>query len=207
LYSNTKTMNKVKYIRCSTAEQNTGSQETNSNNFSKVYIDKCSGVINLSERPEGKKLLKDIEGGNINEVHITSIDRLGRSIIDILVMVKFFNERKINLHIENIGMDSLINGEPNTCLNMMVAVLGNVASMERELLLARQRRGIELAKSNGTYTGRLYGTKISDDQLLKKYKTVAKELKSGQSLRRAAALGNCSLGTAQKVQKLLLKAA
>jgi hypothetical protein len=41
---------------------------------------------------------------------------------------------------------------------------------------------------------------MTDDQLITKYKTVVKELESGQSLRRAALLGGCSLGTAQKIK-------
>ena len=200
-------MTKVKYIRTSTLEQNTGRQETNSNNFKKVYIDKCSGSIKLGERPQGKKLIKDLESGIITEVHISSIDRLGRNIIDILTMIEFFTERKINMYVENIGMYSMIDNKPNPCFKMIVSVLGNVAEMERTSMLERQRQGIELAKANGTYKGRLYGTKMTDEETLRKYKKVAKQLKNGASLRLASAYGNCSLGTAQKIQRLLSQVA
>ncbi len=44
---------------------------------------------------------------------------------------------------------------------------------------------------------------MNDQELLEKYKKVVIELKKGESLRRAARLGECSLGTAQRVQKLL----
>lgn len=200
-------MSKVKYIRTSTIEQNNGRQQTNSNDFKKLYIDKCSGSIKLSERPQGKKLIKDIESGNITEVHINSIDRLGRNIIDILTQIEFFTERKINLYVENIGMVSMIDNKPNPSFKMIVSVLGNVAEMERTSMLERQRQGIELAKAKGTYTGRLYGTKMTDEETLLKYKRVAKALKKGASLRLACAMGECSLGTAQKVQRLLRQVA
>lgn len=63
---------------------------------------------------------------------------------------------------------------------------------------------MEIAKAKGIYKGRLYGTKMTDDELIEKYKIVAKELTDNkQSLRRAALLGKCSLGTAQKIKRIL----
>ena len=196
-------MTKVKYIRVSTEDQNTGRQEINSKDFSKIYIDRISGSVKFAERKEARKLLSDIEAGLISEIHIASIDRLGRNILDILTMIEFFNNNQIRLYVENIGMFSLIENKPNPSFKMIVSVLGNVAEMERMSMLERQRQGIEIAKTKGVYTGRLLGTKISDEQLLKKYKAVVKELKNGESLRRAAAIGKCSLGTAQKIDRIL----
>lgn len=196
-------MSKVKYIRVSTEEQNTGRQEVNAKEFSKIYIDKTSGAIQFIERKEAKKLLADIETGMVTEIHIASIDRLGRNIIDILTMVEFFNQKSIKLFVENIGMFSLIDNKPNPSFKMIVSVLGNVAEMERNNMLERQRQGIELAKAKGTYTGRLYGTKMTNEEILTKYKSVVRELKNGESLRRASKIGGCSLGTAQKIQKII----
>lgn len=196
-------MSKVKYIRVSTEEQNTGRQEVNAKEFSKIYIDKTSGAIQFIERKEAKKLLADIETGMVTEIHIASIDRLGRNIIDILTMVELFNQKSIKLFVENIGMFSLIDNKPNPSFKMIVSVLGNVAEMERNNMLERQRQGIELAKAKGTYTGRLYGTKMTNEEILTKYKSVVRELKNGESLRRASKIGGCSLGTAQKIQKII----
>ena len=73
-----------------------------------------------------------------------------------------------------------------------------------DYLRERQKQGVNIAKVNGTYTGRLYGTKMNDEQLLEKYNVVVKELKeNAQSLRRAALLGGWSLGTAQKIKKII----
>lgn len=198
-------MTKVKYIRVSTEDQNTSRQEVNSKEFSKIYIDKTSGSIKFTERKEASKLLVDIEKGLVTEIHISSICRLGRSIIDILTMVEFFNQKEIKLYVENLGMFSLIDGKPNQSFKLIVSVLGNVAELERTNMLERQRQGIELAKMRGTYKGRLYGTRMNDDEVLNKYKAVVKELKNGESLRRASKIGGCSLGTAQKIQRILQK--
>lgn len=196
-------MNKVKYIRVSTTEQNTGRQEVNAELFSKIYTDRISGSIQFTERKEAKKLLADIEAGYVTEIHINSICRLGRSILDILTVLEYFNHKNINLFVENIGMFSMIANKPNPSFKMIVSVLGNVGEMERMTMLERQKQGIELAKLKGVYKGRLLGTKITDEEILTKYKTVVKELRNGESLRRASKIGGCSLGTTQKIKSIL----
>lgn len=194
---------KAKYIRVSTLDQNTERQQVNSDKFQSVYIDKISGAIPFFERPQGKKLTKDITNSKVDEVHISSIDRMGRNILDILTVSEFFNQNNVNLYVENIGMYSLVDGKPNPIFKMIISVLGNVAEMERTNMLERQRQGIEIAKAKGKYKGRLYGAVMNDEEFLKKYKKVKQELENGESLRRAAKLGECSLGTAQKVKRLI----
>lgn len=149
------------------------------------------------------KLLNDIENGSITEIHLTSLERMGRNILDLLTMIEYFNSKTINLYIENIGMFSMIDGKPNPTFKMIASVLGNVAEMERNNMLERQKAGIELAKLQGKYKGRLYGSRMTDEEFLKKYKKVEVELRNGESIRRAARQGEVSLGVAQKVKKLM----
>jgi len=196
---------KVKYIRVSTAEQNTARQESNNNNFDKVFIDKVSGAIDFQERPSGRKIYDLVKTGKITEIHVQSIDRLGRNIIGILTICEFLTDHKVNLFVENIGMFSMINDQPNNSFKMIVSVLGNVAEMERKSMLERQKEGIRLAKALGKYNGRLLGTKMKNEDLLKKYSKVVTELNNGESLRRAAKLGSCSLGTVQRVKTAMEK--
>ena len=64
---------KAQYIRVSTLEQNTERQAKITG--AKQYLDKISGTVPLFERPQGKKLFKDMEDGRINEVlYIALID-------------------------------------------------------------------------------------------------------------------------------------
>ena len=97
------------------------------------------------------KLLGDIEKGNITEIHIASLDRLGRNILDLLTMIEYFNSKSINLFVENNGMYSMIDGKPNPTFKMIACVLGNVSEMERANMLERQKAGIELAKLQDKY--------------------------------------------------------
>ncbi len=194
---------KVKYNRISTLDQSLARQEINTHEFDKVYSDKVSGAISFFERKEAGKLVKDIQAGKVKEVHVSQIDRLGRNILDILTVTEFFTKSGVNLYVENIGMYSMIKGQSNPTFKMIASVLGNVAEMERISMLERQKAGIEIAKAKGTYKGRLHGTNMSIEETLEKYRKVVKELKAGVSLRRAAKLGDCSVGTAQKVQRIL----
>ncbi len=70
-------------------------------------------------------------------------------------------------------------------------------------MLERQREGIELAKAKGVYKGRVRGSKEAKDEVLAKYPNVIKRLMEGQSLRNTAKLCDVSLGTVQKVRKLI----
>lgn len=169
-------MCKVKYIRASSEEQNTGRQRQNIKIFSKIYVDKVSGAIQFNERKEAKKLLRDIGTGLVSEVHVSSIDRLGRNILDVLTVIELFHSSSVSLFVENIGMYSIIDNKLNPAFKMIVSVLGNVAEMERDYLREKQKQGIEIAKTKGTYKGRLYGTGMTNELLLDKYKIVVKEL-------------------------------
>lgn len=123
---------------------------------------------------------------------------------NILTVIELFNENSVSLFVENIGMYSIIDNKPDPAFKMIVSVLGNVAEMGRDYLRERQKQGIEIAKARGTYKGRLYGTGMTNEQLLDKYKIVVKELEENrQSLRRAALLGKCSLGTVQKIKRIM----
>src|SRR5690606_6374665 len=107
------------------------------------------------------------------------------------------------LMVDNLGITSLIDEKPNSTFNLIISVMGNVAQMERETLLERQREGIAIAKANGTYKGRVKGSTESANEFLSKHKDVIKYLKQNQSLRNTAKLADVSLGTVQKVKRYL----
>ena len=196
-------MKKVKYIRVSTVEQNEGRQIEGWNN-SDLYIDKCSGAIPFSEREQGKRLIKDIENGIVNEVVIHSIDRIGRNLSDILTTIEMLTNRNVNLISEKEGFSTLIGGKVNPTATLLIGILGTVAQMERERIKERQKEGIDLAKANGKYL--LNGgtkPKLTDSELLVKHKKVVKALKGGRGVRETAKICEVSINTVRKVNSLI----
>jgi hypothetical protein len=132
---------KAKYIRVSTLEQNTDRQT----NFEGLtYIDKCSGSTPFNQRNEAKKLL---DNNSITEVHVHSIDRLGRSTLDIMQTIQYFTSKGINVVSEKEGLQTIINGKENPIAKLMIGILGTLAEFELSELkkdnlkeLQRQRK-------------------------------------------------------------------
>ena len=194
---------KARYIRVSTGNQNTERQLINKHPNEKLFIDVISGAVPFKERPTGKEILSEIEKSNIKYISVHSIDRLGRNLFDILSTLELLNEKKITLKVDNLGIESLVNEKTNHAFKLIISVMANIAEMERESLLERQKEGIAIAKAKGVYKGRVRGSVESDKDVLERYKNVIKHLKNGQSLRNTAKLCDVSLGTVQKVKKIL----
>jgi DNA invertase Pin-like site-specific DNA recombinase len=202
-------MKTVKYIRVSTSEQNEDRQREKG---LKHYIDKCSGSIPFTNRPEASKMARDIRESQdlppskrISTVKVHSISRLGRSTIDILETVKKFNVMGICLVAEKEGVRTLNeDGSENATAKMMLSILATLFEFEREMILERQREGIAKAQLRGAYAangGRPTENKM--EFLLKdKNKRVLSYLSNGASIRDAAHRSRVSNGTAAKVRKI-----
>ncbi|APA65645.1 recombinase family protein [Maribacter sp. 1_2014MBL_MicDiv] len=195
---------KARYVRISTPDQNKERQLINEHPNEKIYIDVCSGSIPFNQRTKGKELFEAIAATEIDLVIVHAIDRLGRNLLDILTTLKAFTDAGVTLKVDNLGIESMIKGKVNPAFNLIVSVMGNIAEMERETMLERQREGIAIAKAKGNYKGRARGTKESRDEVLCKYPEVVKHLKKGQSLRNTVKLAGVSLSTVQKVKGLLI---
>lgn len=196
---------KARYIRISSLSQNDARQLAKAHNDELLYIDKISGAVPFGKRPQAMKLLDEIKNKNLNYLSVSSIDRLGRSTIDILQTIKVLTELNVNLKVEDLGLESLINNKPNPTFSLISTVMANLSELERTTLRSRQEEGIaEAKKRGGVYNGRMKGTVESKEQVLGKYKEVVRYLKMNKSLRDIASRCNVSLGTVQKVKKLLL---
>lgn len=200
---NISNLTKARYNRISTSNQNIERQLIRQHPDELIYNDIVSGSIPFNKRPRGLDLFNDVESGKIDYVTVSSIDRLGRNLQDLINTLKYFEDKGIILKVENLGMESMANGKPNPSFNLIVTVMANIAQMERDTLLERQREGIAIAKANKIYKGRVKGTIETDEEILLKYKEVIKHLKRKQSLRNTAKLAGVALGTVQKVQKIL----
>ena len=190
---------KAKYIRVSTLEQNTDRQT----NFEGLtYIDKCSGSTPFNERNEAKRLLAN---ESITEIHVHSIDRLGRNTLDIMQTIQNFTSKGINVVSEKEGLQTIVNGKENPIAKMMIGILGTLAEFELNRSKERQSEGIANAKEKGVYVGRKEGSKESTEQFLNKKltQTIIRHLKAKESIRRTAKLSGASIGTVQKVKAIV----
>ena len=190
---------RVAYIRVSTIDQNPDRQLRV--DIEKNYIDKCSGSISFSERPEAKKLLANTD---VTELVVHSIDRLGRNTIDIMQTIQHFTNSGINVISEKEGLNTLIDGKVNPIAKMLIGILGTLAEFELTRIKERQAEGIAKAKLRGEYKGRSTGAE-SIEKFVNKASTesILKYLRQGESINRSAKLSGTSPGTVKKVRKLI----
>lgn len=189
----------AKYIRVSTSEQNIDRQ-VDFNGL--IYKDVCSGSISFKERLKAQQLLANKE---IKEIHVHSIDRLGRNTIDIMQTIQYFTSIGVNMVSEKEGLQTLINGKENPIAKMMIGILGTLAEFELSRLKERQAEGIAKAKEKGVYTGRKKRSSETIEQFLNKKSTqdILKHLKQKESISRTARLSKTSEGKVKKVKKMI----
>ena len=200
-------MKKARYNRISSPNQKLERQLVRSHPNEIIFNDVISGAVAFKEREKGKELINAIEAGSVDFVSVAAVDRLGRNLYDVLTTLEYFNEKGVVLRVDNLGLESMVDGKPNQVFKLIVSVLGNVAEMERTNLRERQLEGIALAKAKGVYKGRQRGSSMGTQQLLEKYKHVTKEIKNHPDLpvRKLAKITSVSVGTAQKIKQVMQK--
>ena len=199
-------MQKARYNRISSSNQKLERQLVRNHPDEVIYNDIVSGSIAFNDREKGKELINAINEGKIDFVSVAAVDRLGRNLYDVLTTLEFFTDNNVVLRVDNLGLESMVDGKPNQVFKLIVSVLGNVAEMERANLRERQMEGIAVAKSKGVYRGRERGTSMNEKEFLSKYNHVAKEIQNYPALpiRKLAKITEVSVGTAQRVKNLII---
>lgn len=149
------------YSRVSTKDQTTANQKLEIENAGyKIdywFADEgMSGKTHASQRPQFKALLGQIRDGET--LVVSKLDRLGRDAQDVGATIKALAARKIEVIVLQLGKLDLTSAAGK----LMLAMLGAVAEMERDLLVERTQAGLARAKSEGKTLGR--PTKTSDSQ-------------------------------------------
>ena len=112
-----------------------------------VFSDVTSGSRTAIERPRMKRLLDYAEEGDT--VVVWRIDRLGRSLIDVLNTVNLLRDQGVKIRSLSDGIDP-----ETTSGRLMLGMLATLAEYERELIIERVNAGIAAAKQSGTRFGR-----------------------------------------------------
>lgn len=185
----------ITYGRISTSEQNEDRQTTKGY---KSFIDTCSGSISFFERPQAKKLIAFLKLNPEAITNIIAVDRLGRNTIDILQTVEYFKANNYNLRIDNLGMDNT-----SPFFEMMVSIIGTLATQEKKTIAERCKQGIEIAKTKGLYTGRKAGTKDNREKILSKHSDIVLCLNQKMKITDIANVTNKTRVTIYKVKNVL----
>jgi DNA invertase Pin-like site-specific DNA recombinase len=149
---------KIGYIRVSSLDQNT-IRQLDGIPLDKIFTEKLSGKN--TDRPILQECLIYIRGGDTLYVH--SIDRLARNAKDLLSLVEMLLIKKVTIIFvkNNLTFSNEINDH---MAKLQFTMLAAFSEFERELIRERQREGIEIAKTNGKYSGRRKITDIMLDE-------------------------------------------
>lgn len=113
----------------------------------KVFHEQISSV---AERQQLEVALDFVREGDA--LVVTRLDRLARSTADLLRIIDLLEAKGVGLRILDFGGAEVDTASPTG--RLMVTMFGALAQFERELMIARQREGIEKAKREGRYKGR-----------------------------------------------------
>jgi DNA invertase Pin-like site-specific DNA recombinase len=136
------------YARVSTYGQTLDAQleRLRAEGCTKIYREKASGA--QSERRELKSLLKTLTPGDV--VTVTRIDRLARSTFDLFAIVK----KMVDAGARFRSLAEPWADTSNSTGRLMLAVLGGLADVERDLIRTRTAEGRERARARGQRMGR-----------------------------------------------------
>jgi len=140
-------MSVIGYARTSTIDQNIEPQveALKVAGCDRIYQEKKSGVD--ANRVELTSMIDYCREGDV--IVCTKLDRVGRSTKDVLNMLEKLEAKGVSFRCLNINLDT---STPTG--KLMLTMLAAVATFEREIMLERQREGIQAAKEKGMYKGR-----------------------------------------------------
>lgn len=144
-------MRKIGYIRVSSLDQNPARQlqQLNEVGMDVIFEEKESGAT--QDRPELQKMLKVLREDDI--IYVSDLTRITRSTRDLFELVDYIKHKKANL--KSLKDSWLDLSEENPYSQFLMTVMGGVNQLERDLIRMRQREGIDLAKKEGKYRGRV----------------------------------------------------
>lgn len=183
------------YVRVSTEKQSTEAQEREismfleSRGFKNVitYKDENESGITTS-RPALNRLLFDCKQGKVETLIVWKLDRLFRSLIDLITHLKTFRDQGVTFISikENIDLSTPAG-------RLMMHMMGAFGEFERELIVTRVKAGLANARAKGIKLGPKY--KI--DENLRTYAISLK--KEGWTYKQISSQIGLKISTIQKI--------
>ncbi len=173
----------VGYARTSTFDQKASIEaqvrDLKAQGCEKVFQEQVSSV-DVVQREALAQALDYVRDGDV--LVVSKLDRLARSTSHLVDIMRELEKKGAALRILDMGLDT-----STATGRLMLNLVSSIAQFEREVMLERQREGIEKARREGKYKGRKPTAKAKADEVLKLHREgmkpsqVAKELGIGRS--------------------------
>lgn len=151
-------MSRLAYYRVSGPDQSIASQRhamlSGEDTFHEEFADEgVSGAVPAAQRPGFAKLLAYCRKGDT--IHVYAVDRLGRDALDVQATVRALLDKGVAVEVHGLGRIARGVGE------LILAVLAQVADMERHRIRERTEAGRDKARQSLAATGRTHKGKSS----------------------------------------------
>ena len=139
---------KIGYARVSTPEQSLYMQRQalKQAGCEKILTDTASGA--KSTRPGLERAIEHLRPGEDTLV-VWKLDRLGRSLQDLISIIKFLQEKKIGFHSLQESIDTTTSGG-----KLVFHIFSALAEFERDIIRERTNAGLAAARARGRFGGR-----------------------------------------------------
>jgi DNA invertase Pin-like site-specific DNA recombinase len=155
----------------------------------KVYKDHgISGAKGRDKRPGFDALCRDAAKRQFDLVMAWSVDRLGRSLPDLIGFLSELHSLNIDLFLHQQGLDTTT---PSG--KAMFGMLGVFAEFERAIIQERVRAGLARARASGKTLGRPKVSATMED-------AIRKALADGSGIRKVAAALSVGVGTVSRIR-------
>ena len=141
------------------------------------------------------QLLKGAVRRRFDIVAVWAVDRLGRSLTDLLNTLQILKQSKVGLFLHQQGIDT-----STAAGNAFFQMLGVLAEFDRAIIVERVNAGIARAKANGTKSGKAIGRPVLKTKRLDAARVA---LAGDQSIRAAALAAGISVGSAAALRKTM----
>jgi DNA invertase Pin-like site-specific DNA recombinase len=187
------------YLRVSTREQSTDVQHSELIQIAlrsgwrpvEVYTDAgISGAKGRAQRPAFDRMLKDATRRRFDLLMAWSVDRLGRSLQDLVATLADLQSAGIDLYLRQQAIDTTT---PSG--RALFQMLGVFAEFERAMIRERVQAGIDRARNAGKRFGR---PRIDADRT----EAIRASLASGVSIRKTAELHHVGVSTVQRLKAI-----
>jgi DNA invertase Pin-like site-specific DNA recombinase len=188
------------YCRVSTFDQTTLNQELELRAVAErkgfevveVYRDVgISGAKGRDKRPALDALLKDATRRRFDIVMAWSVDRLGRSLQDLVGFLAEIHGGGVDLYLHQQAIDTT-----TPAGKALFGMLGVFAEFERSIIVARVRSGIRRAQERGTKSGKAIGRPKTATAVRE---MIVERRAKGESLRKIAAATGVSIETVRRL--------
>jgi DNA invertase Pin-like site-specific DNA recombinase len=192
----------VLYLRVSTIDQTTANQEHELRAVAermgvtivKIYKDHgISGAKGRDKRPAFDALCRAAARREFDMVMAWSVDRLGRSLQDLVEFLSEIHSLRIDLYLHQQGLDTR---SPSG--KAMFGMMGVFAEFERAMIQERVRAGLARARSEGKQLGRPRINGATENAI-----RAALKRKDRPGVRQIAASFGVSAGTVQRISREL----